>query len=153
MTPLPECFGIIPARFQSKRFPGKPLADLHGKPMFWHVYNQARKCPHLSRIVLATAVPVTDVEQPTIGLVVAVKDITDRPQHGAFTGAAGWSCIGLVTTRETATITAKPFLDRAGERRRRFHRQISSTSQPALTISNSTVEVIAATQLVSTCTS
>lgn len=51
---LPECFGIIPARFQSKRFPGKPLADLHGKPMFWHVYNQARKCPHFSRIVLAT---------------------------------------------------------------------------------------------------
>ena len=54
MTPLPECFGIIPARFQSKRFPGKPLADLHGKPMFWHVYSQARKCVHFSRIVLAT---------------------------------------------------------------------------------------------------
>jgi 3-deoxy-manno-octulosonate cytidylyltransferase (CMP-KDO synthetase) len=54
MTSLPECVGIIPARFHSTRFPGKPLADLHGKPMFWHVYNQARKCPHLSRIVLAT---------------------------------------------------------------------------------------------------
>jgi 3-deoxy-manno-octulosonate cytidylyltransferase (CMP-KDO synthetase) len=54
MTTLPQCFGIIPARFQSKRFPGKPLADLHGKPMFWHVYNQARKCVHFSRVVLAT---------------------------------------------------------------------------------------------------
>jgi len=54
MTTLPKCFGIIPARFQSKRFPGKPLADLLGKPMFWHVYNQARKCPHFSSIVLAT---------------------------------------------------------------------------------------------------
>jgi len=30
------------------------LADLHGKPMFWHVYSQARKCVHFSRIVLAT---------------------------------------------------------------------------------------------------
>ena len=54
MTTLPECFGIIPARYQSQRFPGKPLADLHGKPMFWHVYTQARKCPHFARIVLAT---------------------------------------------------------------------------------------------------
>lgn len=54
MTTLPKCYGIIPARFQSKRFPGKPLADLHGKPMFWHVYNQARKCPYFSRIALAT---------------------------------------------------------------------------------------------------
>ena len=54
MTTLPECFGIIPARYQSKRFPGKPLADLHGKPMFWHVYSQARKCVHFSHIVLAT---------------------------------------------------------------------------------------------------
>jgi 3-deoxy-manno-octulosonate cytidylyltransferase (CMP-KDO synthetase) len=54
MTTLPKCYGIIPARFHSKRFPGKPLADLHGKPMFWHVYNQARKCAHFCRVVLAT---------------------------------------------------------------------------------------------------
>jgi 3-deoxy-manno-octulosonate cytidylyltransferase (CMP-KDO synthetase) len=54
MNSLPKCYGIIPARFQSKRFPGKPLADLNGKPMFWHVYHQARKCPHLNRVVLAT---------------------------------------------------------------------------------------------------
>ena len=54
MTKLPQCFGIIPARFQSKRFPGKPLADLHGKPMFWHVFNQARKCPYFTGVVLAT---------------------------------------------------------------------------------------------------
>ena len=54
MKSLPECFGIIPARYQSKRFPGKPLADLHGKPMFWHVFSQARKCPHFTSIVLAT---------------------------------------------------------------------------------------------------
>lgn len=54
MELLPRCYGIIPARYQSKRFPGKPLADLNGKPMFWHVYHQARKCRHFSRVVLAT---------------------------------------------------------------------------------------------------
>jgi 3-deoxy-manno-octulosonate cytidylyltransferase (CMP-KDO synthetase) len=51
---LPECFGIIPARYQSTRFPGKPLADIDGRPMIWHVFNQARQCPRLSSVVLAT---------------------------------------------------------------------------------------------------
>lgn len=54
MVKLPRCYGIIPARYQSTRFPGKPLADIHGKPMYWHVYQRARQCPELSRVVLAT---------------------------------------------------------------------------------------------------
>jgi 3-deoxy-manno-octulosonate cytidylyltransferase (CMP-KDO synthetase) len=47
-------FGIIPARYGSTRFPGKPLALILGKPMFWHVYHRASQCPHLERVVLAT---------------------------------------------------------------------------------------------------
>ncbi|MDR0420550.1 MAG: 3-deoxy-manno-octulosonate cytidylyltransferase [Prevotellaceae bacterium] len=34
--------GIIPARFASTRFPGKPLADIFGKPMIQHVYERAQ---------------------------------------------------------------------------------------------------------------
>ncbi|UCG27783.1 MAG: 3-deoxy-manno-octulosonate cytidylyltransferase [Bacteroidales bacterium] len=44
--------GIIPARFHSSRFPGKPLADIGGKPMIRRVYEQASKV--LDRIVVAT---------------------------------------------------------------------------------------------------
>lgn len=40
LSPLP-CYGIIPARYASTRFPGKPLADILGKPMFWYVYQRA----------------------------------------------------------------------------------------------------------------
>ena len=50
----PNFWGIIPARYQSSRFPGKPLALINGKPMFWHVYNQARQCKELCKVVLAT---------------------------------------------------------------------------------------------------
>ena len=49
-----QYYGIIPARYGSTRFPGKPLADILGKPMFWHVFNRARQCGELSQIVLAT---------------------------------------------------------------------------------------------------
>lgn len=51
---LPPCFGIIPARYGSQRFPGKPLADILGRPMIWHVFTRARQCPSLSTVVLAT---------------------------------------------------------------------------------------------------
>ncbi len=49
-----KIIGIIPARYQSSRFEGKPLADICGKPMIWHVYNQALKSKHLSHVYVAT---------------------------------------------------------------------------------------------------
>jgi len=54
MTASPTCYGIIPARYASSRFPGKPLADIAGMPMFWHVYHRAARCPEFARVVLAT---------------------------------------------------------------------------------------------------
>ena len=46
--------GIIPSRYQSSRFPGKPLADLCGKPMIWWVYQQALKASSLDDLIVAT---------------------------------------------------------------------------------------------------
>jgi 3-deoxy-manno-octulosonate cytidylyltransferase (CMP-KDO synthetase) len=46
--------GIIPARYGSSRFPGKPLIDLGGKSMIQRVYEQAKKAESLSRVVVAT---------------------------------------------------------------------------------------------------
>ena len=45
---------IIPARYASTRFPGKPLALIHGKPMIQRVYEQALICTSLDRIIVAT---------------------------------------------------------------------------------------------------
>ncbi len=46
--------GIIPARFASSRFPGKPLADINGKTMIQRVYEQAAMSQHLDIVVVAT---------------------------------------------------------------------------------------------------
>jgi len=46
--------GIIPARYGSNRFPGKPLADINGKPMIQHVYESAARSKLLKRIIVAT---------------------------------------------------------------------------------------------------
>ncbi len=45
--------GIIPARFASTRFPGKPLVDIKGKPMIQQVYEQSLKAS-LHKVVIAT---------------------------------------------------------------------------------------------------
>src|SRR5580658_9639327 len=46
--------GIIPARYASTRFPGKPLVDIAGKSMIQRVYEQAKKCIDLSEVIVAT---------------------------------------------------------------------------------------------------
>jgi len=46
--------GIIPARYASTRFPGKPLADIAGKTMIERVYLQAKKSAFLSDVIVAT---------------------------------------------------------------------------------------------------
>jgi 3-deoxy-manno-octulosonate cytidylyltransferase (CMP-KDO synthetase) len=46
--------GIIPSRFGSSRFPGKPLIDLNGKSMIERVYEQAKKSKVFSEIIIAT---------------------------------------------------------------------------------------------------
>ena len=46
--------GIIPARYASTRFPGKPLVDIAGKSMIRRVYEQAKKCSQLAQVIIAT---------------------------------------------------------------------------------------------------
>lgn len=46
--------GVIPARYESSRFPGKPLADICGKPMIWWVYHQCLKVEELNEVYVAT---------------------------------------------------------------------------------------------------
>lgn len=46
--------GVIPARYKSSRFPGKPLADICGKPMIWWVYKQCMKVEDFEAIYVAT---------------------------------------------------------------------------------------------------
>jgi len=45
---------VIPARFQSKRLPGKPLADIHGKTLIEHVYRRASQATRVTRVLVAT---------------------------------------------------------------------------------------------------
>ncbi|MBE2280978.1 MAG: NTP transferase domain-containing protein, partial [Ignavibacteriaceae bacterium] len=49
-----KILGIIPARFGSTRFPGKPLVDIDGKTMIQRVYEQAKQTALLSDVVVAT---------------------------------------------------------------------------------------------------
>ncbi|MGB0886884.1 MAG: 3-deoxy-manno-octulosonate cytidylyltransferase [Vicingaceae bacterium] len=49
-----KILGIIPSRYASTRFPGKPLIDIDGKSMIQRVYEQAKKANSLTEVVVAT---------------------------------------------------------------------------------------------------
>ena len=51
---IKKTIGIIPARYASTRFPGKPLVDIAGKSMIQRVYEQAKRVPDLSAVYVAT---------------------------------------------------------------------------------------------------
>lgn len=52
--PTPPVTVVIPARFGSSRFPGKPLALMAGKPLIQHAYECARSSPGVQRVLVAT---------------------------------------------------------------------------------------------------
>jgi 3-deoxy-manno-octulosonate cytidylyltransferase (CMP-KDO synthetase) len=49
-----KILGIIPARYASSRFPGKPLALIAGKPLIQHVVERCQKSKTLSEVIVAT---------------------------------------------------------------------------------------------------
>ena len=51
---MKEIVAIIPARMGSTRFPGKPMAEIHGVPMVGHVYFRTKMCSLLSETYVAT---------------------------------------------------------------------------------------------------
>lgn len=48
---------VIPARYGSIRFEGKPLADIGGKPMIWHVYERSLQAELVDDVIVATDNP------------------------------------------------------------------------------------------------
>lgn len=51
---MEEIVIVIPARYASTRFPGKPLKLINSKPMIYWTYMQAKKVPNVSRVIVAT---------------------------------------------------------------------------------------------------
>lgn len=52
-----KIIGVIPARYASSRFPGKPLALIAGKPLLQRVIEQCQKAPSLAEVIVATDDP------------------------------------------------------------------------------------------------
>jgi 3-deoxy-manno-octulosonate cytidylyltransferase (CMP-KDO synthetase) len=75
--------GIIPARYASTRFPGKPLCDIKGKTMLQRVYEQTAKSNLLDAIIIATDDERIKAHAESFGAKVVLTDInhpsgTDR---------------------------------------------------------------------------
>lgn len=70
---------VIPARMGSSRFPGKPLALLHGRTMLEHVYKRTALCPKLTDTVVATCdAEIADAVAAFGGRAVMTSDTHER---------------------------------------------------------------------------
>jgi 3-deoxy-manno-octulosonate cytidylyltransferase (CMP-KDO synthetase) len=74
-----KILALIPARMGSSRFPGKPMAQIHGKPMIGHVYERVAKSPILSMTAVATCdKEIYDYVRSIGGVAVMTADTYDR---------------------------------------------------------------------------
>ncbi|MFF4173004.1 3-deoxy-manno-octulosonate cytidylyltransferase [Streptomyces sp. NPDC001744] len=53
-TPIRRHIAVIPCRWGASRFPGKPLAQLGNRPLFWHVHQRCMEAQRLDGVVVAT---------------------------------------------------------------------------------------------------
>jgi 3-deoxy-manno-octulosonate cytidylyltransferase (CMP-KDO synthetase) len=74
-----RAIGIIPARMEATRFPGKPLKKIHGMPMIGHCYFRSKMCSLLDDVYVATCdQEIVDYINSIGGKAVMTKDTHER---------------------------------------------------------------------------
>ena len=102
--------GIIPARFGSTRFPGKPLVDIWGKPMIQHVFERASES-ELDQVFVATD------DQRIVDCVIAFGGnvILTSPEHPSGTDRCGEAAQKLNLTNQDIVVNIQgdePFIQK-----------------------------------------
>lgn len=105
-----DCIGIIPARYASSRFPGKPLVDILGKTMIARVWEQACKATRLDRVIIATDDERIEAEAKQIGAEVMLT----RDDHPSGTDRCAEVAARLRLDAQSVVINIQgdePFID------------------------------------------
>lgn len=109
---MQQYIGIIPARYGSSRFPGKPLVDILGKSMIQRVYEQSLKSSLLQRVIVAT--DDSRIEQAVLAFGGEVFITSDLHESG--TDRCAEVCRMLGSQLETSAVIIniqgdEPFID------------------------------------------
>src|SRR3954466_5802330 len=123
---MPQAAVIIPARWESTRFPGKPLHVIAGKPLVQHVWERCREARGIERIIVATDDARIAEAATAFGAEVAMtspthQSGTDRIAEAAATLAGVTHVVnvqgdeplidGALITELAETLLAEPDLD------------------------------------------
>ncbi|MBN2199019.1 MAG: 3-deoxy-manno-octulosonate cytidylyltransferase [Candidatus Aminicenantes bacterium] len=88
---MKKALGIIPARHDSTRFPGKPLAPILGKPMLQWVYEAASRAKSLERVIVAT----DDIRILELARHLGAEVVMTSSGHASGTDRAAEAAAGL----------------------------------------------------------
>jgi 3-deoxy-manno-octulosonate cytidylyltransferase (CMP-KDO synthetase) len=94
---------IIPARYESTRFPGKPLALIHGLPMIGQVILRARKVPGIAQVVVAT----DDLRIAEAATAFKAEVVMTRADHRSGTDRVAEAAVQLHLAPETLVVNCQ----------------------------------------------
>lgn len=97
---MQRCVVVIPARYASSRFPGKPLVPIAGRPMIQHVYERAQQAQGVDEVLVATDDSrIAEVVQAFDGRVVMTSSDHATGTDRVAEVAAGLACDIIVNVQ------------------------------------------------------
>ena len=105
---------VIPARMDSSRFPGKPLAALLGRPMIEHVYRRSRLCASLAEVFVATCdEEIRAAVEAFGGRAIMTSDTHERASDRVAEAAGGIDADIAVLVQGDEPLTRPEMIDQA----------------------------------------
>jgi 3-deoxy-manno-octulosonate cytidylyltransferase (CMP-KDO synthetase) len=101
--------GVLPSRWGSTRFPGKPLHPIAGKPLIQHVWERCQQCSRLDEIIVATDDP--RIMDAVIGF--GGRAVMTSPDHPTGTDRIAEALRAVPDATHIVTMAADPALDMA----------------------------------------
>jgi len=105
---------VIPARMGSRRFPGKPLAPILGRPMVEHVYRRAAMCARLAAVYVATCdQEIATAVEAFGGRVVMTSPAHERASDRAAEAAESFDSDVVMMIQGDEPLVTPPMIDAA----------------------------------------
>jgi 3-deoxy-manno-octulosonate cytidylyltransferase (CMP-KDO synthetase) len=132
-----KILGVIPARYGSTRFPGKPLALIHGKPLIQWVVEQCQKAKSLSDVIVATDdSQIWEVAQQFCAVEMTAPDHPSGTDRIAEV-ASRYACDALVNIQGDEPLIEPAVIDAVASALHRTEMSTAATALPSVEEFNS----------------
>lgn len=144
-----KIIGVIPARYASTRFPGKPLVDICGRPMIWWVYQQMKGIDEFADVFVATDDDriASVCQELNVHCIMTSPDLSEHISRIHEVSEKVWADYYICVNGDEPLISTdciRAALPRSGDEKYYYRGVVRVLTDPAETIDFSNIKVVLA---------